>query len=65
MMNAIELIAHVPLFNIRMPANAQVLFSMIMGVLGFDFLPDGTWIRFFSFEPSEPYNNEFDLMDIF
>lgn len=65
MINAIELIAHVPLFTIRMPSNAKFLFSMIMGVLGFDFLPDGTLIEFFGFEHSEEYNDDFDLMDIF
>ena len=39
MINNLQIIAHYPLINVLMPANSQILFSVIVRVATFDLIP--------------------------
>lgn len=40
MINALQLIIHVPIFNLKIPANAQYMYSFIIDVTNFNLIPE-------------------------
>ena len=39
MINCLQIVAHFDLVNITMPANAQILFKMLVAIATFDIVP--------------------------
>ena len=67
MINALQILIHLPIFSIPIPLNAQIFCSTIIAITQFDVLPTETlneW--FFDFdEQDEAQNANFENMDIF
>lgn len=66
MVNALQLLVYLPLFNINMPSNTKQFYNIIAGLVEFDILPSD-WVGedLFEFEDGETYNTNFEMMDIF
>ena len=63
MINALQLIVHVPLFSISFPQNAQSYFAKIIFVVNFDILPSKIILnKAFDFEKQEPINSNYEIM---
>ena len=63
MINTHQLILLMPLFEIQMPANAQVFFNRINEIASFDLIniePYINWIL--RLEETEPFNSNFDAI---
>ena len=66
MINALQIITHVPLFTLWFPANASYMFSIMISISNFDILPAGISDKILSvFGSSEALNTQFDSLDIF
>lgn len=66
MVNSLQLIVNLPLFNLDMPANAKFFFAKIANIVEFDIFPSD-WVGedMFKFDEGKPFNADFELMDIF
>ena len=66
MINVLQILLNLPLFSLSFPANVQIIFSLIIGITNFSFFQT-TIVEnvFFTFTPTDPYNLNFDAMDIF
>ena len=64
MVNALQLIVHVPMFSIAFPSNAYFFFSLIIGIINFDVVPTEELLKaIFNFDPEdEAVNLNFDFM---
>ncbi len=66
LVNTLQLITHLPLYNINMPGNAVTFFSAIIGVTNFDIIPAAEILNWFmEFDPdNKPYLGmiNFELM---
>ena len=63
MINALQLIVHLPLMSFNFPANAKFIFTLFIELTQFDIIPNdflGTSI--FSFDEPEPYSPRFESM---
>ena len=47
MINALQLIVHLPMFSVVFPANAQFVFSLIIGLTKFNIIPVDSLISFY------------------
>ncbi|CDW88792.1 cadg domain containing protein [Stylonychia lemnae] len=66
MINVLQITVHMPLFNINYPPNAKFISSLLVSVCTFDFIPsEEAIINAFQFEGDEPYDSNFDALDIF
>ncbi|CDW88161.1 UNKNOWN [Stylonychia lemnae] len=65
MINVLQIIAHLPLYNINFPDNAKLLYSLIISISQFDILPTTYFDQFFQFSDEQPINDRFSDMDIF
>jgi len=66
LVNALQLIVCIPLFNINFPGNAQIFFSMLINIAQFNVFPSQKMLFFFHFNETDPsYNDQFNNMDIF
>ena len=66
MVNNLQMVLHAPLINLQFPANAHMIYSVMISVGTFDFLPtDDIYPYFFPGLPEDdPFNDKFDDMDI-
>lgn len=63
MINTQQLIVMMPLFNIKMPANASNFFTQIMSIAAFDFYDFTDVIHdMFSLEPTESFSSNFETI---
>jgi len=66
MINALQLIVHLPLFNVAMPANAMFLFSLIVEIVNFGMVsPAATGSEYFDSDEEESVESNFQQMNIF
>jgi hypothetical protein len=59
------MIVHLPMFTISFPANASIFFNMLMTLVSFNVIQVDMILPFLNFTKTEPYNDNFDNMDIF
>eukprot|EP00347_Sterkiella_histriomuscorum_P005584 403356052 len=67
MINQIQIITHLPLNNINIPANAKYFFTIFIGICNFDILPSDYLLSLLIdiSEESDGFNSNFIDMDIF
>lgn len=55
-----------PLMNFDFPSNVEFVFSLFIGLTSFDILPtEFLEDLIFTFDSQEPFNDRFEIMDIF
>ena len=59
---ALQILAHYPLANIELPANARTCFDIMVTVVSFDYFPI-TEVIDFNFTPTEPWSTSFEYLD--
>ena len=66
MVNNLQMVLHAPLINLQFPANAHLIYSVMISVGTFDILPtDDMYPYIFPGLPEDsPFNDKFDDMDI-
>ena len=66
MVNNMQIVLHAPLLNLQFPANAFLLYDVMIPVATFDILPtDDFFPVFFPDLPEDdPFTDKFDRMDI-
>ena len=64
LLNSLQIVAHFPLINIMMPANAQMIFKTLIQIATFEFIPIESFIEH-SEETMGIENEEFALTDNF
>jgi len=66
MVNNLQMVLHAPLINLQFPANAGLVYSVMISVGTFDFLPTDDFFPYLFPELPEddPFNEKFDDMDI-
>jgi len=65
MVNTLQLIILLPLFDIKLPANAGVFFRQLMKIVAFDYLEIGDWINeALDLEPTEAVNSNYDAVGL-
>jgi len=58
-----QILVHMVLVNVSLPANASMFFSFLLQVVAFDVIPtDGPYDAIFGFEESNPVTTNFGLM---
>ena len=64
MVNAIQLVVHLPLFNVTIPANAMILFNELQLVVSFDYLDKiyPEYARDMHLTETEPLNVRFERL---
>ena len=66
MINVLQLIVHMPLFSLNFPSNVKFFFSLMIDITNFSFLnTDQVDSKLFNFTKTQPFNQNFDDMDIF
>eukprot|EP00347_Sterkiella_histriomuscorum_P013544 403364306 len=66
MINALQLILHMPLFKVNFPSNTNFVFNQIISVSTFDVIPSEEALeKMFDFADTGPLNDRFDEIDIF
>lgn len=66
MINALQLIDHLPLFTIAFPPNAAVFYSILIQISSFDLFPsEQLQDSLFYFEEEGSFSPEFKNLDIF
>ncbi|CDW71357.1 ig family protein [Stylonychia lemnae] len=66
MINALQIIFHLPLLRLSFPSNTQFVFATFISLTQFDVVPSQAIEQdIFQFQESEPINDEFFIMDIF
>eukprot|EP00347_Sterkiella_histriomuscorum_P013590 403364133 len=66
LINVLQIILHLPLFNFKFPGNVIMMYSMVISVSRFDIFPTSDIEdKLFKFSNSYPYNSEFEQLDIF
>ena len=66
MVNNLQLLLHAPLINVQFPANAFMVFDVMISVATFEILPtDDIFPMFFPDLPEDsPFTNKFDSLNI-
>ena len=66
MVGNLQMVIHTPLINVQFPANAFLVYSVMIQVATFDFLPtDDIYPIFFTELPEDsPFTDKFDRMNI-
>ena len=59
---ALQILAHLPLNNILLPANAMESFDIMVKVVSFDYFPLHEYVDF-GFTPTEPWSISFEYLD--
>ena len=59
---ALQILAHLPLANILLPANAMESFDIMVKVVSFDYFPLHEYVEF-GFTPTEPWSVSFEYLD--
>ena len=62
MINALQVIAHLPLNNIPLPVNAYFIFDVLVKVVSFDIFPIHEYFDM-KFTPTEPWSQSFEWLD--
>ena len=62
MINALQVIAHLPLNNIPLPVNAYFIFDVLVKVVSFDIFPIHEYFDM-QFTPTEPWSQSFEWLD--
>jgi len=64
MVNNMQIVLHAPLLNLQFPANAFLLYEVMINVATFDILPtDDIFLEFFPNLPEDdPYTEKFDRL---
>ena len=66
MINVLQLIVHMPLFSLNFPSNVKFFFSLMIDITNFSFLnTEQVDSKLFNFTKTQPFNQNFDDMDIF
>ena len=66
MINAQQIIVHLPLLDINFPQNAKSLFGTIYSLTTFQLVPSETIIKgIYNFKDDNSYNKKFEEFDIF
>ena len=65
MINALQLIVHVPLFSLKFPANAQYMYSMLQSLSNFDIIPEQITDKIKKAIKLNAINSHFEQLDIF
>ncbi|CDW90934.1 UNKNOWN [Stylonychia lemnae] len=66
MINALQIILHMPLMDVKFPSNTKFVFGQIISISQLDILPEETILNyFFSFPLTGAYNDRFLEIDIF
>jgi hypothetical protein len=66
MINALQIIVHMPLMSTTFPANAKFIFSLFIELALFDIVPNEFIVNLmFEVEDTEPYSTRFEELDIF
>ena len=60
MLNGLQLTTHMPLFQLNVPANANLFLEFLIEVATFDPLPVEAIWAILEFPSREPYNDSFD-----
>ena len=45
LLHSVQIVAHFPLINLMMPANAQMIFKILVSIATFEFIPTGDIIE--------------------
>lgn len=63
MVNVLQIIINMPLYNIQFPSNALVFFGVIMNIANFNVIP-ADWIseNLFTFTPNYPISDGADAL---
>ena len=59
---SLQILAHLPLANINLPANAMGSFEIMIEIVSFDYFPFFEIIDM-GFSPTEPWSTSFDLLN--
>ena len=62
MINALQIIVHIPVFSVTFPDFAGTFFNMLMTLASFNVIDTGPMLFFFEFKETEPLNDNFDSM---
>ena len=67
MVNALQIIANIPLISVNFPANASYFFSLILKIANFNIIPMEKIIdEIFNFSNKDTsFSKEFNALDIF
>jgi hypothetical protein len=61
MVNGVQMMVYVSLFNVDFPRNAQFFFTLLIGITNCDVLPHTQMSQFFfRIQPTQPFSNQFD-----
>ena len=58
---SLQILAHMPLANVKIPPNALELFEVMFTIVSFDFFPLSDFVDF-GFSPTEPYTKNFEYL---
>ena len=66
MVNNMQIVLHTPLMNLQFPANAFLIYDMMISVATFDIIPtDDIFPNFFPDLPDEnPFTDKFDRLNV-
>ena len=62
MINSLQIVAHLPLINIPLPANVYFTFDLLIQFVSFDFFPIHEYIDM-GFTPTDPWSESFSWLD--
>ncbi len=65
MINALNILVHIPMINLNFPANMQIFMSFFLDVTNFNLVPNDFIYDLFDFTPTDPLNTNFLEVDIF
>ena len=59
---ALQILAHLPLNNILLPANAMETFDIMVEIVSFDYFPLHEYVDF-GFTPTKPWSKSIEYLD--
>jgi len=59
MINALQIISHLPYFNVYMPANAQIFYTFMNNISNFDVIPTDSIFQWLGLGSEEDLAEEF------
>ena len=67
MINALQIIVLIPLFSLSFPVNVQICFGLLVQITQFNIVSTTNFDQstFPQFSNTDPYNDNFNAMDIF